>query len=217
MRLCEAISFKKSYLEEITLSVHSRLIQREIKISSQNINRGERSIKVFPKVPRETKVIKLLLCIWKKQPLEVQQKHQLCTRISEIKVPKSMGKSPKLGEYDGKGDPYKQVQLVNDRINYFSIDEASKCKLFALTLVHPTMLWFIGPSDEEHWMVDWFIWMVFYALYYVEEIVGDRLYLERFHTKTKLLRWKEQTKVWSVGSSRINFYVITPLDWILER
>lgn len=51
---------------------------------------------------------------------------------------------PKLGEYDEKGYPGVYVQIVNDRLNYFYADEASKCKLFALTLVSLAMLWFNG-------------------------------------------------------------------------
>lgn len=39
------------------------------------------------------------------------------------------------------------MQLVNDQLNYFSMDEASKCKLFALTLVIPARLWFNGLLD----------------------------------------------------------------------
>lgn len=45
-----------------------------------------------------------------------------------------MEKPPKLGEYDVKGDPIEHVELINKRPNYFNIDEASKCKLFSLTL-----------------------------------------------------------------------------------
>lgn len=55
-----------------------------------------------------------------------------------------MEKSLNLNDFDVKGGLDKHVQLVNDRLNYFSVDEASKCKLFALTLVGPTMLWLNG-------------------------------------------------------------------------
>lgn len=49
-----------------------------------------------------------------------------------------------LGEYDGKRDLDEHMQLANDRLNYFSADEASKGKLFALTLVGPTRIWCNG-------------------------------------------------------------------------
>lgn len=39
------------------------------------------------------------------------------------------------------------MQLINDRLNYFSVDEVSKCKLFKLTLVGSARLWFNGMSD----------------------------------------------------------------------
>lgn len=64
-----------------------------------------------------------------------------------------MEKPPKLGEYDGKGDIDEHVQLVNDQLNYFSADEASKCKLFALTLVGSNMIWFNDLSDD--YIVSW--------------------------------------------------------------
>lgn len=72
--------------------------------------------------------------------LKVQKKHPLCTNILKIKVLKYVEKPPKLGEYDGKEDTDEHMQLVNDQVNYFNTDEASKCKLFALALVGPDML-----------------------------------------------------------------------------
>lgn len=44
-----------------------------------------------------------------------------------------MEKLTKLGEYNGKENMYEHVQLVNNKLNYLSVDKASKCKLFALT------------------------------------------------------------------------------------
>lgn len=38
-------------------------------------------------------------------------------------------KTPKLGDYNGKGDPDEHIQLVNDWIDYYSAIDASKCKL----------------------------------------------------------------------------------------
>lgn len=46
-----------------------------------------------------------------------------------------MQKPPKLEEYNGKGNPDEHVKLVNYRFNYYSADDASKCKMLALTLV----------------------------------------------------------------------------------
>lgn len=60
-----------------------------------------------------------------------------------------MDKPLKLCEYDGKGDHDEHVQLVDDRLNYFSTDEASKCKLFTLTLVGLARMWFNGLPDES--------------------------------------------------------------------
>lgn len=37
-----------------------------------------------------------------------------------------MEKLPKLGEYDGKGDPDKHVHLSNEWLNYLSVDDTSK-------------------------------------------------------------------------------------------
>lgn len=37
-----------------------------------------------------------------------------------------MEKLPKLGEYNGKGDLDELMLLVNDQLNYFSVEEASK-------------------------------------------------------------------------------------------
>lgn len=39
-----------------------------------------------------------------------------------------MEKAPKLSEYNRKGDPNGNVHLVNEQLNYFYVDEASKCK-----------------------------------------------------------------------------------------
>lgn len=37
-------------------------------------------------------------------------------------------------EYDGKENPNKHVQYVDDRLNYYHTNEVVKCKLFALTM-----------------------------------------------------------------------------------
>lgn len=62
---------------------------------------------------------------------KVQPKHPLSIRILKSKIMKYMDKPPKLGDYDGKGDPGKHVQLINDLLIYFSVDNASSM----LTLV----------------------------------------------------------------------------------
>lgn len=56
---------------------------------------------------------------------------------------------PKLSEYDGKGDPNEHVQLVNERVNYFSANDVSQCNLFAMTLVVSARLWLIGLADRS--------------------------------------------------------------------
>lgn len=52
-----------------------------------------------------------------------------------------MEKPPKLSEYNGKGDPNKHVQLINERLNYFNADKASKWKNFVLNLFESYKLW----------------------------------------------------------------------------
>lgn len=59
-----------------------------------------------------------------------------------------MKKPPKLGKYNGKGDLEEHIQLIDDRLNYFIANKASKYKLFTLTLVRPTRLWFNGLPTE---------------------------------------------------------------------
>lgn len=51
-----------------------------------------------------------------------------------------MEKPLRWNEYDGKGDMDEHMQLMNDWINYYNTDKASKCKLLALTLVGPISL-----------------------------------------------------------------------------
>lgn len=64
-----------------------------------------------------------------------------------------MEKPPKLCEYDGKGDSHEHIQIINDQLNYFITDKASKCKFFTLTLVGPTRMWFNGLLNRsiESW------------------------------------------------------------------
>lgn len=68
----------------------------------------------------------------------VQLKHQLYVKILESKISKSMDTLPKLGEYGKKWDPDEHEKLVNDRLSYFSANDASKRKMFVLSLIRPT-------------------------------------------------------------------------------
>lgn len=38
----------------------------------------------------------------------------------------------KLEEYNGNRDPDEHMQFFNDGLNYYCVDDASKCKLLAL-------------------------------------------------------------------------------------
>lgn len=89
--------------------------------------------------------------------MEAESRNQKTTRgvgntvlqpkILESKILKSMQKPPKLGENDGKGDPDEYVQLVNEILNYYSTDDAYKCKFLVLTLIGSNILWFDGLPD----------------------------------------------------------------------
>lgn len=54
-----------------------------------------------------------------------------------------MHKLPKLGEYNGKGDHDKNMQLIS-KLNYYGADEASRYKSLTLMLVGPARLLFNG-------------------------------------------------------------------------
>lgn len=75
-------------------------------------------------------------------PNKVQPKHPLSIRILKNRIPKSMEKQLKLVDSDRKRDCNEHVELVDAQLSYFSVDDSSKCKLFTLTLVGPTLLWF---------------------------------------------------------------------------
>lgn len=74
-------------------------------------------------------------------------KHLLFVRTLESKVLKVHEEDAKLEEYDKKGDLDEHVQLVNEQLSYFSTDDASKCKLFVLTLIRSPQMWFNGLID----------------------------------------------------------------------
>lgn len=57
-----------------------------------------------------------------------------------------MEEPPKLAKYDGNADSDEHMQHVNDLLNYFSIDDTYKFKLFALNLIRMTEMWFNGFS-----------------------------------------------------------------------
>lgn len=59
-----------------------------------------------------------------------------------------MEKPSKLRNYDEKEGLNEHIQLVDDQLSCFSTDDASKCKLFALTMVVPARLWFIVMPDD---------------------------------------------------------------------
>lgn len=80
---------------------------------------------------------------------KVQPNHQLSVGILKRKILKSIEKPPKLNEYDGKGYPDECVHIKNDQLSYFSVDDAPKCKLFALTLVESAQLWFNSLPKES--------------------------------------------------------------------
>lgn len=62
-------------------------------------------------------------------------------RVLESKIPKSTEKLPKIGEYNGKGYLDEHIQLINESLSYFTLDETSKFKMFAMSLVVPATLW----------------------------------------------------------------------------
>lgn len=58
----------------------------------------------------------------------------------ESKILKCMEKTPKLTNYDRKGDPDEHVQLIDEQLSYFSTEDTSKYMLFALIMIIPTWL-----------------------------------------------------------------------------
>lgn len=67
--------------------------------------------------------------------------------IMDNQISNSLGKPPKLNKCNRKRDLDKHVQLVDKHLNYFHIDESSKCKLFALTLKEFSRLWLEALQD----------------------------------------------------------------------
>lgn len=59
--------------------------------------------------------------------MKVQLKHLSCINILEINISELMERLSKLGDNDGKGDLDEHVQLINEWLNYYSAEKASKC------------------------------------------------------------------------------------------
>lgn len=45
-----------------------------------------------------------------------------------------MENPPNLANYDGNGYPDEHVELVNEQLSYFSVDDALKCIFFVLPI-----------------------------------------------------------------------------------
>lgn len=123
-----------------------RAIDRRIDVRSGNIELSLGS-------PRQTIAFMLIPLLKKKLIQRSPTKAHVTHKNMESNILKYVEKSPKLSDYDGKGDPDEHVQLVNDQLSYFSIDDASKCKLFMLTQVDLTLLWFnvLPDGSIESW------------------------------------------------------------------
>lgn len=123
--------------------------QRKTKLLDQEIRIWDGSIKLILRVLKGQSGHAPSQTLAENQLRKVQSKHLVSLWISKSKIPKFMKKTSKFGEYDGKGVPDKNLKLVNDRLNYFIIDDVSKCKLFTLTLIRPSRLWFNGLPDRS--------------------------------------------------------------------
>lgn len=89
-----------------------------------------------------------------------------------------MEKPPKLGEYDGKGGRDEHVQQVNDRMNYSNANEASKM-LVCINYGRVDLVVVEWTVEQEHRIMEEFMWMIFYALYFPKKTVGDWSLFER--------------------------------------
>lgn len=58
-----------------------------------------------------------------------------------------MAKTNKLNEYNWEGYPDEHMQLISERLNNLQADKSSKCKLFELTFIGPSRMWFNTLSD----------------------------------------------------------------------
>lgn len=108
------------------LSFWSRPEQIREKLLNQKVNIWSGNTRFSLKVPRDWGSHDPPPNHVKDGPVKVQLKHPICINILESNIPKYKEKSPKLSEYNGKGDPDVHVQLINERLNYLNIDESSK-------------------------------------------------------------------------------------------
>lgn len=141
-----------------------RALDRRIGVRSGNIELSLGS-------PRQTMAVMLIPRLKKKLIQRRPTKVPITHKNLESNILKYMEKSPKLSDYDGKGDPDEHVQLVNDRMSYFSIDNAPKCKLFMLTQVDLTLLWFNGLPDRS--IDSWAEFRVRFSAYFVARKQGS--------------------------------------------
>lgn len=98
-----------------------------------------------------------------------------------------MEKPPKLGEYNRKGDPREHVRLVNDQLNYFSVDDASKFKLLALSLVGLSRPWFNNFPDKSIES-----WTNFYKRFTAHFIVQNRKPVT-VAALSGIIQWKKES------------------------
>lgn len=81
----------------------------------------------------------------KEQPsVKGRRKHPFSTRILDSWVSNS-----KLHSYDRKGDSDEHMQHVDDRLDYYHVNEALKCNLFTLTLTGSTMICFKSLPNKS--------------------------------------------------------------------
>lgn len=98
-----------------------------------------------------------------------------------------MEKPPKLSKYNYKGYLDEHVQLFNERLNYFNGDEASKCKLSAITLVGLTRLWFNTFSNKS---IEY--WMNFYKRFDAY-FTGQKMQLVTITALSVIIHWKKES------------------------
>lgn len=159
----------------------------------------------------------------------MQPKHLLCSQILKSKIPKSMYKLPKLGEYDGKGDLDKSMQLIN-KLNYYGVDEASKCKSLALMLVGSARLWINGLhySCIKSWIGFHYRFTAYFTAQKRQPVTISSLSSIMQGSRESLwlyIYWLTQVsievggtkEISNVGSSKMASYVINPSAWSWER
>lgn len=134
------ILFKKLLQERLLLWPLNQPRWRETRLFGQRIGAGVKNNRRSLWVPKETWKLCFVLVRVEIFPDMVQLKHPPSIQILETRIPRFMEKPIKLVDYDGKRDPDEHVQLVDERLSYFSVDNAYKCKLFTLTLIGKSRL-----------------------------------------------------------------------------